>query len=420
MTATSRGGRRLDDDTSPLHPHVDSEVGKLRAVLLHRPDLALRRLTPENRHDLLFDEVMWVARAGEDHDAFAGLLADRGVEVLRLHDLLRRVVEGPEARRWVVERRVEPVTHGELTPDLRAALMDMEPDRLATHLIGGMTLPELPFVPRGLVARSAEKGDFVLPPLPNHLFTRDTSVWVYGGVLLSNMALPARSQEIIHLRAIYHFHPRFRASPFHSWMGDYDHLYSPATIEGGDVLVVGNGVVLVGLSERTTPQAAELLARRLFDEGAASRVLAARIPRLRKYMHLDTVLTMVDRDAFCVFPGVADAFRAWTLRPDGQGGLEVSPEHDFFQALAAALQLDRVRIIRSGGDDFQSEREQWDDGTNVLAVEPGVVLGYDRNVETNRKLESEGIEVLTFPGGELGRGRGGARCMSCPLVRDPV
>ncbi len=404
--------------------HVASEVGTLRRVLLHRPDLSLQRLTPSNRHDFLFDEVLWVRRAREDHDAFADVLRERGAEVLYLHELLAETLDDPEARAWILKERVSEAQYGTFHAELRRALGGMPSDQLTRHLIGGLTMAELSFRPTGLWAAAAHETDFVLPPLPNHLFARDPSAWIYSGVLISAMAHPARWRETVHLKAIYRFHPRFAQADFHVWYDGEAHDPLPATIEGGDVLVIGNGTVMVGLSERTDGHAVDLLARQLFAENAARRVIAVSLPRVRAYMHLDTVMTMVDRDAFCVFPEVVDGMRAWSLRPriDDDGGLdvEVTAETDLFEALADALDLDRVRVLTTGGDQYQAEREQWDDGNNVLTLAPGVVVAYDRNIDTNAKLQRAGIEVITIPGSELGRGRGGARCMSCPIARDPV
>jgi len=402
---------------------VDSEVGRLRKVLVHRPGLEHTRLTPTNAEELLFDDLIWVKRAKEEHDAFVSVMRDRGVEVIDAEELLTDVLDVPEAREWVLDRVLDERHVGVYLARSRHEWGRNASSReVANRLIGGITKRDLP-EGAGLTYDSGGLSDLLLPPLPNFIFQRDPSCWIYDGVTLNPMAKPARRPETIFMEAIYRWHPTFvQDGPVKVWHGGVEQDWGRATVEGGDVMPIGNGTVMIGMGERTAPQAVTMIARELFKAGSARLVFAVMLPRSRHYMHLDTVMTMVDRDAVTLFPGVVDGARVWSIRPGDAPGLPVVEPFGggVIDALEQALDVERMRVVPTGGDPFGSEREQWDDGNNLLCLEPGVVIAYDRNVDTNTRLRKNAIEVITVSGSELGRGRGGSHCMSCPIQRDPA
>ncbi len=407
-------------DPARLHG-ADSEVGRLQTVMLHRPGLELKRLTPRNNDRLLFDGVPWVSRAQDEHDAFAAALRERDVEVLYLTELHTETCAEAEARDEAITKALESLHLGDtLRGYLTGLLHDASPEELTTYLTAGIRNDEVGggF---GLVTSLLDSHDFLIDPLPNLLFTRDSSVWVRDHVAVTSLAMPARSRETHLTELIYTRHPRFVGTPqIHGWHHEH--------VEGGDVLLLAPGVIAVGVGERTTPAGAERLARQVFHAGLAHTVLAVPIAQERATMHLDTVCTMVDVDKVVMYPNVAHQLQAWAVTLVGSADtnddtdleLHVADAEPFLVAAAKAMQIDTLHQIDTGLDPVTAEREQWDDGNNTLALAPRVAVAYERNDETNDRLEESGIEVVKIAGSELGSGRGGPRCMSCPISRAPL
>lgn len=412
--------------TTPL-PGVWSEAGKLHQVMVCAPGLAHERLTPSNCKDLLFDDVLWVDEAKRHHEEFVAKLREHDVDVLDMHTLLEETLDTEGGRDFILDYKLLDRNVGAgIGGELRHWFEELPTKRLAELLIGGVSFAEIPEgLGHGIIdTMRAVYGPtaFALRPLPNTQFARDNSAWIYGGVTLNPMRMPARHQETLLTRAIYNFHPRFANADFKFWYGNTDEDQGLAALEGGDIMPIGKGIVLVGMGERTTWQGVSRLAMRLFEEEAATQIIIAAMAKDRASMHLDTVFTFLDADKVTAYPKVVDTIRPIVLRPStSTAPFDVElPTEPFLTVTAKALGIGAFEVIETGGDTYTAAREQWDDANNVVAIEPGVVVAYDRNKHTNKKLRAAGVEVVEIGSAELGRGRGGGHCMTCPIIRDAV
>lgn len=400
-----------------LQPNIVDEISPLKTVIVHQPGPEMERLTPPNHGELLFDDLLSPERARAEHEFFTETMRDQGVNVLEFRDLFTETLAIDEAKAYVLENSVN---YKRLGPLLAPVLHDwadgLSPEELTRLTVEGITKDEWHKISEvsSLVAHRLKDDDFLIGPLPNHMFTRDASSWMYGGVAINSMNRTVRRRESLHYSAIYKFHPLFKDADFNIWTTGFSGAFR--SVEGGDILVLGDGVLAIGVSERTTPQGVERLAQRLFEAGQARKVLAVMLPPTREFMHLDTVVTQVDHSKFVIYPAIIDSQCVLLQHEDGETSV-TSLEPNVMAGLERAL--DRpLTFIWPDASNAELSREQWNDGFNMLALAPGKVVAYTRTPKSNQAMREAGVEVLEIEGSELGRGRGGPRCMSAPVERE--
>jgi arginine deiminase len=409
---SGNGPRRRERGTVVGHTHgADSEVGRLRTALAHRPGAELLRVTPRTAGRLRFPGQPWVARAQQEHDIAAQCLRDHGVEVLYVMELLQGVMEYPTARAEAIVSALSAPQLGErLRADLGSHLAGLDPEELAHVLVAGLSAEE--FRPgRGVAFGLMDRHDFVIPPLPNLMFLRDSHLWIGPAVAMASVDGPRRREAAL-IRSLYRYHPRFAGLTC---------LYGPEQepLEPADLLQLAPGVVAAGISERTTAAGVERLAGRLFEAGLAGSVLVVPLRQLPEGTRLDTVCTVIDRDTLLMFPALGYVLQAHVITRAG-GELRLSRPMPFLESMAQAMGAGALTVISTGVDPPAAAQRQWDDGGNALALGPRLMLCYERNVETNARLEAAGVEVVRIPGSELGGARGGPRALSCAVRRDSI
>jgi arginine deiminase len=405
------------------HPiHVYSEIGKLKTVILHRPGHEVERLVPRYMDRMLFDDIPFLKKMQAEHDAFAQILQDHGVEILYLKDLVLQSLTDATKKSQFVEQFLEHTPHRQHIKDLlRNYLLDLTAAEMIDALIGGIAKNELAPAARLYLSDYVNHREpFYLPPLPNLYFMRDPVAFIGQGASVNCMLQSIRKREPLLLNWVLHWHPRFAGWDIPRWY----HHHLPFPLEGGDILVLSPEVVAIGISERTSAEAIESLAEALLNQSSFVQVMAIEIPKQRAFMHLDTVFTMVNHDQFTIYPGIENQdgeMNIFYLYRDKMGKISIQRRSRLLDALKEVLHLSDLDLIPcGGGDPVIAAREQWNDGSNTLAIAPGVVVTYDRNVVTNETLRQHGITVIETPSSELARGRGGPRCMSMPLVREVI